>query len=56
MALKNVQIINPNENYKKSPSGQLRVVSRAGFGPKLDKNFGLNSGLRRDFCLRCTKM
>ena len=28
---------------------------RVGFGPKVDKNFGLNSGLRRTFCLRCTK-
>ena len=28
---------------------------RVGFGPKVGKNFGLNSGLRRAFCLRCTK-
>ena len=28
---------------------------RVGFGPKVDKNFGLNSGLRRSFCFRCTK-
>ena len=34
-----------------SDSGQVR----AGFGPKVEKNFGLNSGLRRTFCLRCTK-
>ena len=27
-----------------------------GFGPKVDKNFELNSGLRRAFCLRCTKI
>ena len=27
---------------------------RVGFGPKVDKNFGLNSGLRRAFCLRCS--
>ena len=33
-----------------------RVVSRAGFGPKLDKNFGIYSGLRRAVCLRCTKI
>ena len=29
---------------------------RVGLGPKVDKNFGLNSGLRRTFCLRCTKI
>ena len=29
---------------------------RVGFGPKVDKNFGLNSGLSRAFCLRCTKI
>ena len=29
---------------------------RVGFGRKVDKNFGLNSGLRRAFCLRCTKI
>ena len=29
---------------------------RAGFGPKVDKNFGLNTGLRRPFCLRDTKI
>ena len=29
---------------------------RVGFGPKVDKNFGLNSGLRRAFCLECTKI
>ena len=29
-----------------------RVVSRVGFGPKVDQNVGLNSGLRRTFCLR----
>ena len=36
---------------------QYRVVSRVGFGfgPKVEKNFGLKSGLRRTFCLRCTK-
>ena len=28
-----------------------RVESRVGFGPKVGKNFGLNSGLRRTFCL-----
>ena len=27
-----------------------------GFGPKVDKNFGLNSGPRHTFCLRCTKI
>ena len=27
-----------------------------GFRPKVDKNFGLNSGLRRTICLRCTKI
>ena len=39
--------------------GTIRVVSRAGlfgFGPKVDENFGLNSGLRCAFCLRCTKI
>ena len=40
---------------------RCRVVSRAGlfgvgFGPKIDKNFGLNLGLRRTFCLGCTKV
>ena len=35
-------------------SGSGRV--RAGFGPEVDKNFGLNSGLRCSFCLRCTKV
>ena len=41
----------------------VRVVSRARlcgsgfeFGPKVDKNFGLNSGLRHTFCLWCTKI
>ena len=34
-------------------SGSGRV--RAGFGPKVDKNVELNSGLRLTFCLRCTK-
>ena len=29
---------------------------RAGFGPEVDKIFGLNSGLRRTSCIRCTKM
>ena len=29
---------------------------RVGFGLKVDKNFGLNSGLRRTYCLRCTKI
>ena len=29
---------------------------RVGFGPKVDKNFGLNLGLRRIFCLLCTKI
>ena len=29
---------------------------RVGFGSKVNKNFGLNSGLRRTFCLRCTKI
>ena len=29
---------------------------RIGFGPKVDKNFGLNSGLSRSFCRRCTKI
>ena len=38
-----------------------RVVGRAGLfgsgsGLKLTKNFGLNSCLRRAFCLRCTKI
>ena len=33
-----------------------RVGVRAGFGPKVDKNFRLNSGLRRAFCFRCTKI
>ena len=36
-----------------SGSGSGRV--RVGFEPKVDKNVGLNSGLRRTFCLRCTK-
>ena len=36
-----------------SGSGSGRVWF--GFGPKVDKNFGLNSGLTRAFCLRCTK-
>ena len=27
-----------------------------GFGPKVDKNFGFNLGLRHTFCLRCTKI
>ena len=41
-------------NYKHScKSGRAFQV---GFGPKVDKNFGINSGLRRGFCLRCTKM
>ena len=26
------------------------------FGTKVDKNFGLNSGLRRAFFVRCTKV
>ena len=34
----------------------FRVVSRAEFGPKVDKKFGLNSGLRRTFWLRCIKI
>ena len=29
---------------------------RVGFGPKVAKNFGLNSGLRCAFCLRYTKI
>ena len=29
---------------------------RVGFGPKVDKNFGLNLGLRRAFCLKSTKI
>ena len=33
---------------------RTRVESWA--GPKADENFGLNSGLRRAFCLRCTKI
>ena len=33
-----------------------QIVSQVGFGPKVDKNFGFNSGLRRSFCLRCTKI
>ena len=28
---------------------------RVGFGPQVDKNIGLNSGLRRTFCFRCSK-
>ena len=39
---------------------KIRVVSRAGLfgsgsGPKLTNDVGLNLGLRRTFCLRCTK-
>ena len=51
-------------------AGPIRVVSRAGLfgsvsgsgrvqaglGPKVDKNFGLKSGLRRAFCLKSTKI
>ena len=42
-------------SYQSCKSG---LASRAefGFGPKVEKNFGLNSGLRRAFCLRCTKI
>ena len=29
---------------------------RRGFGPKVDKNVVLSSGLRRTFCFRCTKI
>ena len=29
---------------------------RVEFGPKVDKILGLDSGLRRTFCLRCTKI
>ena len=35
-------------------SGRVRVG--AGFGLKVDKNFGLNLGLRHPFCLRGTKI
>ena len=35
----------------------FRVLSQTGlFGPKVDKHFGLNLGLRRAFCLRCPKI
>ena len=42
--------LNLNQSCK---SGWARV--RAGFRPKLDKNFGLNSGLRRTFVLGAQK-
>ena len=32
--------------------GTELYVGLFGFGPNVDKNFGLNSGLRRTFCLR----
>ena len=43
------------KSYKKSPNPEF--INRPGlFGPKVVKNFGLNLGLRRIFCLRCQKI
>ena len=41
---------NVNQTCK---SGQ---AFRIGFGPKVDKNFGLDLGQRRSFCLRYAKI
>ena len=51
-------------NQQIALSMENRLVSRAafsgrvwaGFGLKVDKNSGLDSGLRRTFCLKCTKI
>ena len=37
-------------------SGKSGRAFRVGFGPAVDKNFGLNSALRCAFCLGCTKI
>ena len=39
--------------YQNCKSGR---AFRVGFGPKVDKSFGLNSDLRLTFCLSCTKI
>ena len=37
-------------------SGKSGQAFRIRFGPEVDKKFGLNSGLKRAFCLGCTKI
>ena len=53
------------EDKKKKKNGLYRNLAqscksarafRVGFGPTIDENFGLTSGLRRTFCFRCTKV
>ena len=43
------------KRLKHKASTCVRVLSRAGFGPKGDKNFGFNSDLRRAFVLGAQK-
>ena len=44
------------EDSSLSQSCKTGRAFRVGFGPKVGKNFGHNSGLKRTFCLRCTNL
>ena len=45
-----------NQGCQLGLSCKLSRAFRVGFGPKVDKIFGLISGLKRTFCLKCRKI
>ena len=54
--VKFLSVTNDNAERGVTQSCKLGGAFRVGFGPKVDKNFELNLGLRPTFCLRCTKI
>ena len=50
------QYIGSLETPKQVQSCKSGRAFPIGFGPNVDNNFGANSGLKRTFCLRCTKI
>ena len=44
-----------NQGCQLGQSCKSSRAFRVGFGPKVDKIFGLISGLKRTFCLKCKK-